>query len=94
MLFDIDKLYRSKVYVREFSYFVSGLDIQLEKAEYDSPVRRKIGRRWRNTTTHVPVFPLILIRSNGLVVKTGCRESGSLGSIPDVLKRSAAPWPF
>ena len=29
-----DKMYRSKVCVQEFSYFVSGLDIQLEKSEY------------------------------------------------------------
>ena len=36
-------MYRSKVCVQEFSYFVTGLDIQLEKSEYDSPVRKKIG---------------------------------------------------
>ena len=30
-----------KVCDQEFSYFVSGLDIQLEKSEYDSPVAKK-----------------------------------------------------
>ena len=34
-------MYRSKVCVQEFSYFVSGLDIQLEKSEYNRPVRKK-----------------------------------------------------
>ena len=35
--------YRSKVCVQEFSYIMSGLDIQLsEKSEYDSPVRKKL----------------------------------------------------
>ena len=39
---ECDKMYRSKVCVQEFSYFVSGLDIQLEKSEYDSPVCKKL----------------------------------------------------
>ena len=34
-------MYRSKVCVQEFWYFVSGLDIQLEQSENDSPVRKK-----------------------------------------------------
>ena len=38
---ECDKMYRSKVCVQEFSYFVSGLDIQLEKSEYDSTLRKK-----------------------------------------------------
>ena len=54
---ECDKMYRSKVCVQEFSYFVSGLDIQLEKSEYDSPVRQKIRSRWRNVTSHIPFFP-------------------------------------
>ena len=33
---ECDKMYRSKVCVQEFSYFVSGLDIQLEISKYDS----------------------------------------------------------
>ena len=53
---ECDKMYRSKVCVQEFSYFVSGLDIQLEKSEYDSPVRQKISCRWRNMTSHIPFF--------------------------------------
>ena len=36
-----DKMYQSKVCVSEFSNFVSHLDIQLEKSEYNSPVRKK-----------------------------------------------------
>ena len=51
-----DKVYRSKVCVQEFSYFVSGLKMELEKSEYFSPVRKKIGCRWRNTTSHVQFF--------------------------------------
>ena len=50
---ECNKMYRSKVCVQEFSYFVSGLDIQLEKSEYDSPVCQKIGCRWQNTTSHI-----------------------------------------
>ena len=53
---ECDKMYRSKVWIPEFSYFVSGLDIQLEKSECDSPVRKKIGCRWRYTTSHIPFF--------------------------------------
>ena len=34
-------MYQSKVCVQEFSNFVSGLDIQVEKYEYDSPVCQK-----------------------------------------------------
>ena len=32
------EMYQSKVCFQEFSYFVSGLDIQLEQSENDSPV--------------------------------------------------------
>ena len=55
---ECDKMYRlkSKVCVQEFSYFVSGLDIQLEQSENDSPVRKKMGCMWRNTTSHTPFF--------------------------------------
>ena len=41
---ECDKMYRSKVCIQEFSYFVSGqagLDIQLEKLEIDIPVCKK-----------------------------------------------------
>ena len=53
---ECDKTYRSKVWVQEFSYFASGLDIQLEKSENNSPVRKKIGCRWRNTTSRILFF--------------------------------------
>ena len=42
------KMYQSKVCVQEFWYFVSGLDIQLEQSNYNSPARKKIGCRLRN----------------------------------------------
>ena len=83
---ECDKMYRSKVCVQEFSYFVSGLDIQVEKSEYYSPVRQKISCRWWNMRSHIPFFSsysYYFIRTYGLVVKTGCRESGDVGSIPD-----------
>ena len=53
---ECDKMYRSKVCVQEFSYFVSGLDIQVEKSEYNSPVRQKISCRWRNMMIHIYSF--------------------------------------
>ena len=37
-----------------------------------------------NMTSHILLFSLKqLIRTYGLVVKTGCRESGNMGLIPD-----------
>ena len=38
---ECDKMYRSKVCVQEFWYFVPGLDIQPEQSENDSPARKK-----------------------------------------------------
>ena len=55
------EMYRSKVCVQEFSYIMSGLDIQLEKSDYVSPVCKKISCRWRNRTSHVLFFPSIMI---------------------------------
>ena len=79
-------MYRSKVCVQEFSYFVSGLDIQLEKSEYYSPVRKKIGCRWQNTTSLIQFYSGNWYEPMAqwlLLVKTGCRESGDMGSIPE-----------
>ena len=56
---ECDKMYRSKVCDQEFWYIMSGLDIQPEKSEYDSPVRKKVSCRWRNTTSHIPFFGVI-----------------------------------
>ena len=50
---------QSKVCVQEFWYFVSGLDIQVEKSEYYSPVRQKISCRWRNIMSHILFFSSI-----------------------------------
>ena len=77
---ECDKMYQSKVCVQEFSYFVSGLDIQLEKSEYDSPVRKKISCRWRNTTSHIPVFSSYRYESKA----EWLRLVADMGSIPDV----------
>ena len=38
---ECNKVHQSKVCVPEFPYFVSGLDIQDKKSEYDSPVSKK-----------------------------------------------------
>ena len=77
-----DKMYQSKVCVQEFKYFVSGLDIQFEKSKYNSPVCKKIDCRWQNTTSDILFFFNQLIQTYGIVVKTGCREAGNMGSIP------------
>ena len=45
-------------------------------------LRKKIGCRWRNTTSHIPFFSEIFIPTNGLVVKVNRCELGDLGSIP------------
>ena len=50
------RMYQSMVCVQKFSYFVSGLDIQLEQSKNDNPVRKKISCRLRDTTSHVPFF--------------------------------------
>ena len=77
---ECNKMYKSKVCVQEFSYFMSGLDIQLEKSKYDSPVRKKIGCRWRNTTSHIPFFSAV---DTIQWLETGCSESGDMGSNPE-----------
>ena len=61
---------------------MSGLDIQLEKSAYDSPVRKKIGCRWQNTTSHNRVFQKI-DTSQWLSGKGESSEFGDMGSIPD-----------
>ena len=55
---ECNKMYQSQVCVQEFSYFMNGLDIQLEKQpEFDSPgARKKIGCRWRNMTSYLLFF--------------------------------------
>ena len=74
-------MYGSKVCIQEFWYIVSGLDIQLETSEYYSPARSRLQvAKYDESYT---VFFELLIRINGLVVKTGCRESGDMGSIPE-----------
>ena len=95
---ECDKIYRSKVCVQEFLYIVSGLDIQFEKSEYDSPVCQKNRLQVAKYDESYTVFFETLIRINGSVVKTGCSESDWVGrsrfDSSWVLKRSAAPGPF
>ena len=71
-----DMMYWSKVCVQEFSFFVSGLDIQLEQSEYDSPVCKKISCRWHHGKIGRVMYCFF-------VVKVSHRESGDMGSIPD-----------
>ena len=69
--------------MQEFSYFLSGLDIQLEQSENDSPVCKK---NWLQVAKYDKSYTLLfeqLIRTNGLVVKVCQSELGDLGSIPD-----------
>ena len=71
---EFNKMYRSKVCVQEFSYFVSGLDIQLKKSEYDSPVRKKILLKVAKYDESYTFFWEQLIQTNGLVVKVSLSE--------------------
>ena len=89
-----NKMYRSKVCVQLFSYFVSGLDIQLEKSEYNSPICKKISFRWQNMKSHITFFLEQSIWNNGSVVKTGCRVWLHGYDSLWVLKPSAASRPF
>ena len=81
---ECNEMYRSKVCVQEFSYFVSNLALifnlknpsrtvlYANKSVAGGEIRRLIHR-----------FFELLIRTNGLVVKTGCRELVAVGSIPE-----------
>ena len=80
------EMYQSKVCVQEFSYFVSGLDIQLEQSEYDSLAvlyAKNICCRWQKYKESCTVFFKQSIGTNGLVDKESCSEFGNLGSSPD-----------
>ena len=61
---------------------MSGLDIQLEKSEYYSPVCKKSVARCKIQQIIYHFF-MQLIPIYGLVVKTGCREYDDMGSIPE-----------
>ena len=66
----IDQRFKFKFLV----FFLSGLHIQLEKSEYDSPVCKKNQLQVVKYYESCTFFSLSLIRTNGLVVKTGCKE--------------------
>ena len=54
---ECDKMYLSKVCVQEFSYFVSGLDIQVESTIV--LYAKKISCRLQNMMSHIPFFSFI-----------------------------------
>ena len=66
---ECDKMYRSKVCVQEFLYIVSDPDIQVEKSEYNSPVRKKNRLQVAKYDETYTPFLHQLIRTNGLAVK-------------------------
>ena len=65
---ECDKMYRSKVCVQEFWYFVSGLDIQIERSENDNP-----GDAGCELVRIIYGFFCRLTRTYGLVVKVSHR---------------------
>ena len=75
-------MYWSKVCVQEFWYLVSGLDIQPEKSQYDSP-------EWKKTVAGGEIRQVIywffsaLDANHGFVVKVSRSAFGDFGSIPD-----------
>ena len=80
-------MYRSKVCVEEFSYFVSGLDIQLEKSVLYA---KKSVVYAKKSVAGLEICRVIYSFSSSnwyeplaWGFKTGCRESGDIGSIPD-----------
>ena len=81
---ECDKMYRSKVCVQEFSYFLPGLDIQLERSRVPQSCTQKNQLQVAKYNESYTIFFEHLIRTNGLVVKTGCKlgESGDMGSNP------------
>ena len=80
---ECDKMYRSKVCVQEFWYFVPGLDIQLEQSENNSPICKKNRLQVaKYNKSHTGYFKS-MIRIYGVAVKVCHRESVDLGSIPD-----------
>ena len=96
---ECDKIYQSKVCVQEFWYIVSGLDIQLEKSEYYSPVCKKIGCRWRNTTSHKQFFSSNRYEPMAQWLAIGRLIAESLATWVQILKSaktkpSAGPQPF
>ena len=82
-----DKTYRSKVCVPHFRYFVPGLDNQLEQSKNDSPVCKKIGCWWGNTTSHILFFLTgmevlkVYIYKENVLCKT-CKQKESWGYWP------------
>ena len=77
------KMYRSKVCVQELSYFVSGLDIKLEKSEFNSPVHKKNQLQVAKYDESYTVSFEKVIQTYGLMVKVSHSEFGDLSSIPD-----------
>ena len=89
---ECDKMYQWKVCGRDF---VSGLDIQLEQSKNNSPVCKKIGCRWQNTTKNILFFFRAMDMNLWLSVYGESQRVVQLGfNSWWVLKRSATPRPF
>ena len=100
---ECDKMCGSKVWVQEFWYFVSGLDIQSELSKINNPARKKAIAgcetlqviRWVIYCFSLRASGCRQTQTNGWVVKASHRKFGDFGFDSSmVLKLSAAPRPF
>ena len=85
------KMCQSKVWVQEFWYFVSGLDIQLEQSKSNNPICRGC---WLQNTCHTLLFLDCRISADKnlcLVVKVSWKWSGEMGSNPTGCWNSLSP---
>ena len=73
---ECDEMYRSKVCVHEFSFFVSGLDNQLEPLENNNPVRKK---NLLQVSLHL-LLHLSLTQAHG-ILRFPCLHFAAAGSL-------------
>ena len=78
---ECDKIYRRKVCVQEFLYFVPGLDIQPEQSKTDNPARNNAVAGCETLRLLLTVLFSRLTQTHGLEVKVSRSESGDSGSI-------------
>ena len=79
---ECDKMYRSKVCVQEFTYFVSGLDVQLEKTEMIVLYAKK----WLQMAKYYESCTVSfwqIIGTTGLAVEVSRSEFGNLDLTPE-----------
>ena len=69
-------MYPSKVCVQDFWHFVSGLDIQLEQSENNSPIRKKYQLQVEKYNESYTFFSeqVIIVLTNGLLVQVSRSE--------------------